>query len=191
MDFHKYHALGNDYIVIDPQKTQIEPDVDTVELICHRNFGVGSDGILYGPILHEGRIGLRIYNPDGSEAQKSGNGVRIFARYLHEKGLLESGVFRLETAGGPVEGRLLDDKGDLIAVEMGTVSFRSKDLVREIVKAGDREFQTVCLSIGNPHCVVPLEEISPEECGQCTECYQESDEKIYRVYTRHKKDNNN
>ena len=84
MHYYKYHALGNDYIVIDPAKTDIKLTTENVRLICDRNFGIGSDGILYGPLFINNNIHLKIYNPDGSIAEKSGNGVRIFSRYLVE-----------------------------------------------------------------------------------------------------------
>ena len=81
--YSKYHALGNDYLVITPQDLAFELTPEKIERICHRNFGIGSDGILFGPLpSNEARFGLRIFNPDGSEAEKSGNGLRIFSRYL-------------------------------------------------------------------------------------------------------------
>ena len=86
MKFHKYHGLGNDYIVINPEECDIDLTTDTIRKICHRNFGIGSDGILYGPHVQEDAFGLTIYNPDGSEAEKSGNGLRIFSRYLWDTG---------------------------------------------------------------------------------------------------------
>lgn len=72
MKFYKYHGLGNDYIVIDPRESKITLDEPTIRLICNRNFGVGSDGILYGPEVKDNYFKLRIFNPDGSEAEKSG-----------------------------------------------------------------------------------------------------------------------
>ena len=89
VNFCKYHALGNDYIVIDPQKTSVNLSEENIRLICHRNFGIGSDGILYGPLFEKNSIHLRILNPDGSEAEKSGNGIRIFSRYLFDAGYLK------------------------------------------------------------------------------------------------------
>ena len=77
MRFHKYHALGNDYIVLNPMDfpSWPEPSLDRIRGICHRNFGIGSDGILWGPLPTGGAsFGLRIFNPDASEAEKSGNG---------------------------------------------------------------------------------------------------------------------
>ncbi len=169
MDFHKYHALGNDYIVIDPRKTEIELDPESIRLICHRNIGVGSDGILYGPIIDGDRLLLRIYNPDGSEAEKSGNGIRIFSRYLVEAGYISERRFALHTMGGEVYVEILSKAADMIKVDMGTATFRSdeipaagsaREVINEILEAGDRSYEVTCLSIGNPHCVIPLDEIS-------------------------------
>ena len=85
MNFHKYHALGNDYLVLDAEDFPNIPSKEQIQKICHRNLGLGSDGILYGPIKSQNSdYGLKIFNPDGSEAEKSGNGLRIFARYLHD-----------------------------------------------------------------------------------------------------------
>ena len=95
VDFYKYHGLGNDYFVIDPNKSEINLTEKNIQLICHRNFGIGSDGILYGPIFEGNRIRLRIFNPDGSEAQKSGNGIRIFSKYLVDANYLDGDRFML------------------------------------------------------------------------------------------------
>ena len=86
LKFWKYHALGNDYIVIDPKDLPSPLTTEQVIIICHRNFGVGSDGILLGPLpTKDAKCALKIYNPDGSEAEKSGNGLRIFSRYLWDR----------------------------------------------------------------------------------------------------------
>ena len=170
-DFYKYHALGNDYIVIDPQKTRIDLSPDAIRLICHRNYGVGSDGILFGPILDDGAIRLRIFNPDGSEAEKSGNGIRIFSRYLVEAGYVKAGRFELMTKGGPVVVEVLDAKASLIKVDMGAVTFQSdlipvtgavRDVVDEPLELDGETYRVTCLSIGNPHCVIPVEKVSKE-----------------------------
>jgi len=84
VDFKKYHGLGNDYLVVDPNIHDVALTPKVIRLICDRNFGIGSDGILYGPVDTGGIFGVRIFNPDGSEAEKSGNGLRIFAKYLFE-----------------------------------------------------------------------------------------------------------
>src|SRR5260370_7762362 len=100
MRFHKYHALGNDYLVLNPADFPTwkpAPTMEQIRVVCHRNFGVGSDGILWGPLpSKQSEFGLRIFNPDGSEAEKSGNGLRIFSRYLRDQTLLNTPRFTLE-----------------------------------------------------------------------------------------------
>lgn len=168
-DFFKYHALGNDYLVIDPNINQINLTSDSIKLICHRNFGIGADGILYGPVVERGVIGLKIFNPDGSEAEKSGNGIRIFARYLFDAGYQKDKIFQLQTKGGLVTVEILDDRGETIQVDMGGVTFdsrlipvngRPREVVNERLDIDGKEYKITCLSIGNPHCVIPLDEIS-------------------------------
>ena len=80
----KYHGLGNDYLIYDPNRNACELQERQVEALCRRNLGVGADGILYGPFFDGDKMRVRIFNPDGSEAEKSGNGMGIFARYLKD-----------------------------------------------------------------------------------------------------------
>jgi diaminopimelate epimerase len=174
MRFYKYHALGNDYIVCDPvdfPQWKNGPSVDEIRVICHRNFGVGSDGILWGPLPSEkSEFGLRIFNPDGSEAEKSGNGLRIFSRYLWDQKLAKNATFTIETPGGQVTSVIKED-GKLITVDMGSVSFVStkiphtgpeREVINEQITVLDRTFTYCSATIGNPHCVLPLPEVSAE-----------------------------
>jgi diaminopimelate epimerase len=169
--FFKYHALGNDYLVLNPSELAGELDAFRVQRICHRNFGVGSDGILLGPLeSKEGDFGLRIFNPDGSEAEKSGNGLRIFSRYLCDQGLVKEKPFTVMTPGGKVESTVAEG-GRSVTVQMGRVSF---DSTRIPVKGAAREVlnETMVLegekllycaaTVGNPHCVVLREEESED-----------------------------
>ncbi len=162
--FAKYHALGNDYIVIRPEHAphgEFTPD-QTVR-ICHRNFGVGSDGILFGPFKTErGDFGLRILNPDGSEAEKSGNGLRIFARYLYDHGEVSGDPFTVDTPGGVVTCEVFE-QGAQVRVEMGGVSFSSavipvegedREVVNETIEVGGETLTFSAATVGNPHCVV-------------------------------------
>lgn len=173
MDVHfkKYHGLGNDYLVIDPNVRDVAMTEANVRLICDRNFGVGSDGILYGPILDSDIPRLRILNPDGSEAEKSGNGLRIFAKYLFEKQYVRSREFQIQTLGGIVSVQVKDDVAGLIRINMGKVTFVSneipvagdrREVVNEALDVNGVDFKVTCLSIGNPHCVIPLEQVSEE-----------------------------
>jgi diaminopimelate epimerase len=174
MRFHKYHALGNDYIVLDPREFpswQPAPTIEQIRVVCHRNFGVGSDGILWGPLpSQKSQFGLRIFNPDGSEAEKSGNGLRIFSRFLYDQGLVKEPNFTVEVPGGQV-AVALKDNAQLISIAMGHVSFSSekipvvgatREVLNEKIKILDREFTYCAATIGNPHCVLPLTEISAE-----------------------------
>src|ERR1035441_2830945 len=109
--YTKYHALGNDYIVIDPKNLPSPLTTAQVKTICHRNFGIGSDGILLGPLpSKKAKFALRIFNPDGSEAEKSGNGLRIFSRYLWDKKRVRQNAFTLETPGGLVQAEVMDQE---------------------------------------------------------------------------------
>jgi diaminopimelate epimerase len=170
MKFYRYHGLGNDYIVIDPRESKLNLDTETIKLICDRNFGVGSDGILYGPEIKDNIFKLRIFNPDGSEAEKSGNGLRIFSRYLYDAGLVKTEPFIINTPGGNVQSEIRNN-GDLVKIEMGKVSFIASEipitgdtgevLNRNFVIKG-KSFRYCAANIGNPHCVILCDEISPE-----------------------------
>ena len=172
MNFFKYHALGNDYIVIDPKSFAPEMTEQNIKVICHRNFGAGSDGILYGPLPSQrAPFRLRIFNPDGSEAEKSGNGLRIFCRYLFDQKLVhENKEFLIDTLGGVVRATILDG-GKMIQVDMGKVSFWSdeipmtgprREVLRENLVVKDKTFNVCAATIGNPHCVIPSTDLSEE-----------------------------
>lgn len=139
-DFVRSHGLGNDYLVMDPA---FELTPDRIRLICHRNLGVGSDGILLVSKNPAADFAVRILNPDGSEAEKSGNGIRIFAKFLFDHGYTKKREFTVHTLGGIVKVQLLDDG---IRVEMGRAV-----IDRKLTKLDGSEVTS--LSVGNPHCV--------------------------------------
>lgn len=163
MKFCKYHGLGNDYIVLNPADLAAPLTTDQIRLICHRNYGPGSDGILLGPLPSQAaRFAVRIFNPDGSEAEKSGNGLRIFCRYLWDQKLVGQEEFAVETAGGVVRATVFD-AGRNVRVDMGRVRFWSdeipvtgprREVVKERVTAAGEELVICAATIGNPHCVV-------------------------------------
>ena len=171
MNFEKYHALGNDYLVYDPRETNHSfTEAETIR-ICHRNFGLGSDGILVGPLPSEkADFGLQILNPDGSEAEKSGNGLRIFARYLRDAKLVNTAPFTVETLGGIVTCEVSENMSQ-ISVEMGQVSFHSdiipisvegspREVLNEPIALSDTTLHFYGATIGNPHCVVPMDHVT-------------------------------
>ena len=172
MKFFKYHALGNDYIVLNPADVGGELTSSQIRSICHRNYGIGSDGILFGPFISpQGDFFLRIFNPDGSEAEKSGNGLRIFSRYLWDQGLVKEEPFIIMTTGGKVTAQV-HKGGRNVTVDMGTVSFDSRlipvegpprEVLNEVIVVNAQELHFCAATIGNPHCVILRDEISVEE----------------------------
>lgn len=174
--FFKGHGLGNDYLALELDDLSFELTPAAVRLLCDRHVGIGSDGILGRTGSAAADFGLRIFNPDGSEAEKSGNGLRIFARYLLGRGEVDvQRPFSVETPGGLVRMVVLSRAADsaVVEVEMGRASFRSSAVGlpgpdREIegemleLEAGDRvAINTV--SIGNPHCVIFEDEVDVED----------------------------
>ncbi len=163
MRFTKYHGLGNDYLVVEPADLPDGLPDDWVVRVCDRHRGVGSDGVLLGPSRStNGAVALRIFNPDGSEAEKSGNGLRIFARYLYDTGQVDDAPFTVVTIGGSVTCRVHPD-GQTVTVAMGRISFDSRDIpvtgppravLNEEISAGGRTFRFCAATVGNPHCVV-------------------------------------
>ncbi len=164
--YSKYHALGNDYIVLDPARFSLPLNVERVKRICHRNFGLGSDGILYGPIEVEGIPRVKIYNPDGSEAEKSGNGIRIFAKYVWDHGLATSDSLDIMTKGGKVSVLRNNPEATNLTVAMGALSLLWKE---HLEIGGITRRWVYAASVGNPHAVVmlqPFDELSEKMVRQ-------------------------
>jgi diaminopimelate epimerase len=170
MQFWKYHALGNDYLLLDGENLPAPPTPETVRRLCDRHRGVGADGVLLREPDPSGHR-LRIFNADGSEAEKSGNGLRIFARYLWDQGAVESETFPVMTAGGVVACRVMDE-GHQVAVDMGRVRFDSelipvagppREVIQETLWVGGEKLEYSAATIGNPHCVILREQVSAEE----------------------------
>jgi diaminopimelate epimerase len=165
MKFSKYHALGNDYIVIDPKDLNEELSEFNIKAICDRHFGIGSDGILYGPEESDScDFSLRIFNPDASEAEKSGNGLRIFSRYLWDQSLVSHNQFTIQTKGGVVNSTV-GEKGLCVSVGMGKVRFTHESIgepepTPETINIKGQEFTYYLANVGNPHCVILLDNVN-------------------------------
>jgi diaminopimelate epimerase len=166
-DFWKYHGLGNDYLVLEPERFAAPITPEGVRVLCDRHRGIGSDGILWGPLPGRVPLAVRIFNPDGSEAERSGNGLRIFARHLRARGLAPSDAFAIDTIVGPVDVRLLDATGHTAALAMGAVRFDSaaipmtgppREVLRERLVVGGRDLLVSAANVGNPHCVVLVDD---------------------------------
>ncbi|MDA8111226.1 MAG: diaminopimelate epimerase [Nitrospiraceae bacterium] len=170
-DFVKSHGLGNDYIVMLKDERTPSLTVSNIRLLCDRNYGVGSDGIL---LLEKDTppFGLRIFNPDGSEAEKSGNGLRIFSKFLYEYGFAKEKEFLIDTAGGRVRSTVRTDQSGRVTsvlVEMGTYTFdpavvgikeRNTPLIEEALSLDGKVSVTgSAVSVGNPHFVFFVDKI--------------------------------
>lgn len=164
--FFRGHGLGNDYLAMNPAELDFKLTPYNIRTICDRHWGIGSDGILALTPSRKADFGLRIFNPDGSEAEKSGNGLRIFGCYLYNTGRTRRRSFSVETKGGIVQMELHVSKHgevDGATVEMGQATFRPAalpctlrvdELVGQPLNAAGRRLVFTGVSVGNPHCVV-------------------------------------
>jgi len=175
MKFFKFQGLGNDYIIIDEFKKSIIPEEQKSSLaktLCERRYSIGADGILFvcPPTHSDVDIRMRIFNSDGSEAEMCGNGIRCFAKYVYERGILKKLQMRVETLAGIKIPSLIviNRKVDSIRVEMGTPQFLRNEIpmkgpntevINEELQVQENIYSITCLSIGNPHCVIFLDDL--------------------------------
>ena len=158
MHFFKYQALGNDMIVIDPAQFDLALTPARVRLICDRHLGVGADGICYGPLPDASHaMTMQFWNPDGSLAEKSGNGLRIFARYLWDAGYVQASPFMIGINDELLTVRVLDGAARQMAIEMGRLEF---DFVEAEMVFGEWQGRATAVSIGNPHCIIFTDNLS-------------------------------
>ncbi len=175
MKFEKWQALGNDYLILEAQNLPWELNPKRVEWLCDPHFGVGSDGVLLLARSEDPEFvaELRIFNPDGSEAELSGNGAREAILYLRRHGWTDEDTFAIRTVAGPIRPTIT---GELTcSVEMGRASTTSKDFPsggedgRGTLSAGGREWEFQHVSIGNPQCAIvvgaELDELDLGEIG--------------------------
>ncbi len=176
--FVKSHGLGNDYIVLNSERIDFDLTDKAIIRICDYHFGIGSDGILLKVNSEKADFGLRILNPDASEAEKSGNGLRIFAKYIYDYKFIAEKIFTIETPGGVVRAEVIEEKegkAKTIKVDMGKANFRSADIpvnceneecIDETLHLKYKDYQINCVSVGNPHCVVIKDELDEKEIKQ-------------------------
>lgn len=164
MEFAKWEALGNDYVIIDAESADFEPSPERISLLCDRHLGIGSDGVLLIGAPHSpGAVAsLRIFNPDGSEAELSGNGARQALLFLHREGRASASRFAIDTPAGEVRAEILAE--DRARVDMGRASTRSASYPegdeegRGSIAAGGELWSFQHVSIGNPQCVIRVED---------------------------------
>ncbi len=173
--FVKMHGLGNEYIVLDSSNIDFQLSKQAIIRLCNIHFGIGSDGIVMKVPSSKADFGFRVYNPDGSEAEKSGNGLRIFCKYLFDYGFCTKRKFSVETLTDIVYAEIVEEKAGkalLIRVDMGKAKFISREIpvnsdlpefIGQKIMAGDKEYEVNCVSVGNPHCVVIKDVLDEKE----------------------------
>jgi diaminopimelate epimerase len=162
MRFEKWQALGNDYVIVERGELPWELTSERVRRICAPHVGVGSDGVLLlaESERHDRVAELRIFNPDGSEAELSGNGAREAALYLRQRGWTGDDEFAIGTAAGEIRPRIISATS--CAIEIGRASTTSDDFPSGAadgtgtLEAGGREWRFRHVSIGNPQCVIEV-----------------------------------
>ncbi len=158
----KMQGCGNDFVIVDYseyEKNQMDMG-DFAKKICDRNFGVGADGMIIPKLETKNTdIGWYFYNSDGTTAQMCGNGMRCFAKYIHDKKLVNKKQFSVETLAGVIKPEILDN--GMVRVNMGTPVFDEAKIPfkgEKTLKVLDREFEIHPVSMGNPHCVIFTDE---------------------------------
>ncbi len=170
MHFIKMHGCGNDYVYVDCfQQTVKEPETLAVH-ISDRHIGVGGDGLILIMPSTKADARMRMFNADGSEGEMCGNGIRCLAKYVYEAGIAHKPELAVETLAGILRLQLFTANGKVekVRVNMGMPRLRRQDIpmlgdgervLGEKLGAGDREFVVTCLSMGNPHCVVHVDDV--------------------------------
>lgn len=181
LKFWKMHGLGNDYIVIDNTDNKLRRLNlgELAKILCQRRFSIGADGLLLACTSKVAEVKMRIFNPDGSEAEMCGNGIRCLAKFCYENAIVEKETFNIETLAG-IKRVWLSANGEVekVKVDMGEPSFERKAIpmlgegkcINEELKVDGEIYKVTCLSVGNPHCVifvddlasVPLEKVGPK-----------------------------
>lgn len=189
------HGIGNDFPIIDESEGEVIPEADKPEacrFLCHRNFGVGGDGVLFVVPSEDADIGYRMFNPDGSEAEMCGNGIRCFADFVYRKGILKKEKMTVETKSGikTIEITLDESEPTLFKVDMGTATFKTKEIpmvsdeeefIDGTLDVLDESYAVTAISVGNPHAIIFVEDISEvdiDKFGPAIECHEVFPEKI-------------
>lgn len=173
MKFSKMHGLGNDFIVVEEENLVGNDTSSLAKKVCERNFSVGADGLLIVYKSSIADIKMEIINSDGSHADMCGNGIRCFAKYVYEKGIVKKEEIEIETGAGVLIAHLKIDKDKVtgINIDMGSFSFDKKDIPfvgdednkNYSLVVNNKEYSATTMLLGVPHTVVYVDEINPSE----------------------------
>ena len=195
LKFSKMHGIGNDFPIIDESKGVVIPEEDKAEVcrfLCHRNFGIGGDGVLFVEPSENADIGYRMFNPDGSEAEMCGNGIRCFADFVYRKGILKQEKMTVETRAGikTIEITLLDGEPVSFKVDMGLSTFKTSEIpmisdedefLDGELLVDDKIFNVTAISVGNPHAIIfvdNIDDVDINKYGSLIEVHEVFPEKI-------------
>lgn len=163
--FVKMQSLGNDFVIFDCLKSSF-PNPNYVAKKClNRHTGIGGDQLLLITKSRKADFGMKVYNPDGSEAEMCGNGIRCVARFIRDSNLSSKRSLEIETAGGIKVSMFI---GNMVEVDMGEPEMKGKDIpvnlsgriINRPLRVESRDFRITCLSLGNPHCVIFTENVA-------------------------------
>ena len=171
MKFEKWQGCGNDFVLLDRMNEDSSAGLN-VKRICDRHFGIGSDGLIIARPSEVADVRMQMFNPDGSEAEMCGNGIRCFAKFLIERGLVDKKIIPIETGAGVLT---VEIAGDDVIVDMGApilegdripvLGFGARRIIDEPITIDGREFKMTCVSMGNPHCVVFVDDLNALDIG--------------------------
>lgn len=171
LKFWKMHGIGNDYIVIDNRDKKLREGkiVNFARKVCQRRFSVGADGLLLVCKSNVADVKMRIFNPDGTEAEMCGNGIRCLAKFCYENKIVKKEKLNIETLTGIKQTQLLTNNGEVksVIVNMGKPSFNRRLIpmrgkgtcINEKLKVDGETYSVTCLSLGNPHCVIFVDDV--------------------------------
>ena len=169
MKFTKMEGLGNDYVYVNCFRETVDNPSEVAKKVSDRHFGIGSDGLILIRPSEVADFRMDMYNADGSQAEMCGNGIRCVAKYVYDYGLTDKTSISIETLAGIkyLDLQVTDGKVSLITVNMGSpelvpdkipVISDSKRVVDEPIEVGGTTYKMTCVSMGNPHCIVFVED---------------------------------
>ena len=187
MRFTKWQGCGNDFILVDCLQEDVKDCSAFARKACDRHYGIGGDGVLLLLPSDKADFRMRIFNTDGSEAEMCGNGIRCFARYLYDEGIAKGAEFTVETGAGILVPRIVPEAGlaKAVRVDMGkpvlsgdeipVTGFGKNRVVAEPIQVAGKTYEMTCVSMGNPHCVIFVDDIAScgiEELGALFESHE-------------------
>ena len=170
MKFTKMHGCGNDYVYVNGFEEEVADPAALAVAISDRHFGIGSDGLVMVLPSESADFRMRIFNADGSEAEMCGNGIRCLAKYVYDRAMTEETRLQVETPGGVkwIDLTVKDGRAMAATVDMGVPVLERNEIpmlgpsgrvVDEELSAGGRTFRVTCVSMGNPHCIIFVDDV--------------------------------